>query len=138
MGKFPFMGDGIGGRIVGDVFFATSTTGLSIFDLSEPSSPKQLGTIALDVHWENEDVPTNGKVLGIAASTGGTNCPLDEQAAGCLNLYDVSNPAAPTYITSALGFGAHTAECVLDCTWFYGSEGQIVDARDSRTRRCWT
>ncbi len=128
VGKFPFMGDGIGGRVIGDIFYATSTTGLSVFDLSDPGAPKQLGTMMVDIHWENEDVPTNGKVLAISASSGGTNCPTGET--GCLNLYDVSNPASPTYISSAVNFSAHTAECVLDCTWFYGSEGQIVDARD--------
>ena len=128
VGKFPFMGDGIGGRVIGDIFYATSTVGLFTFDVSDPGAPKQLGSTMFDIHWENEDVPTNGKVLGISASAGGTNCPSGET--GCLNLYDVSDPASPTYISSAVGFSAHTAECVLDCSWFYGSEGQIVDARD--------
>lgn len=132
VGKFPLMGDGIGGRVVGDIFYATSTVGLFIFDISDPADPQHLGGITTDVHWENEDVPTNGKILGISASLGGTACPVGEQAGGCLNLYDVTDPANPTQISSAVGIGAHTAECVLDCTWFYGSEGQIVDARDPK------
>ena len=132
VGKFPLMGDGVGGRVVGDIFFATSTTGLFIFDISDPANPKQLGNMTMDVEFENEDVPTNGKILGISASLFGVNCPAGEQAGGCLNLYDVTDPASPSLISSVTGVSAHTMECVLDCTWFYGSEGQIVDARNPK------
>jgi hypothetical protein len=132
VGRFPQMGDGVGGRVLGNIFYATSTTGLFIFDISDPANPKQLGNATMDIEFENEDVPTNGKILGISASTFGINCPPGEQAGGCLNLYDVSDPTKPSLITSVTGVSAHTMECVLDCTWFYGSEGQIVDARNPK------
>jgi hypothetical protein len=136
LGKFPQLGDGVGGRVVGNIFYATSTTGLFIFDISDPGNPKQLGNMTMDVEFENEDVPTNGKILGISASTFGVNCETPDVASGgCLNLYDVSDPAAPSLIKSVMGTSAHTMECVFDCTWFYGSEGQIVDARDPKNAK---
>ena len=132
VGKFPQLGDGVGGRIVGDIFYATSTTGLFIFDVKDPANPKQLGSMTAEIEFENEDVPTNGKILGISASLFGLQCPTGNEVGGCLNLYDVTDPASPELLGSATGIGAHTAECVFDCTWFYGSEGQIVDARDPK------
>jgi hypothetical protein len=134
LGSFKPMGDGVGARIIGNTMYATSTTGLFVFDVSDPENPKQLGNFTVDVEFENEDVPTNGKILGISAGTFGVQCgPTD--ATGCLNLYDVTDPANIKLIKTVTGVGAHTMECVLDCTWFYGSEGQIVDARDPKNAK---
>jgi hypothetical protein len=135
VGTFKQMGDGVGARIIGTTMYATSTTGLFIFDVSDPESPKQLGTFTMDVEFENEDVPTNGKILGVAAGTFGLQCETGSEAAGCVNLYDVSDPAKVTLIRSVVGKSPHTVECVLDCTWFYGSEGQIIDARDPKNAK---
>ena len=134
VGNFRPMADGVGARIIGNTMYATSTHGLLIFDISDPENPKQLGSTTLDVEFENEDVPTNGKILGISASTFGINCG-SEAPGGCLNLYDVTDPENVTLIKTVEGISAHTAECVLDCTWFYGSEGQIVDARDPKNAK---
>ena len=129
VGNFRPLADGVGARIIGTTMYATSTHGLHIFDVSDAANPKQLGQTTLDIEWENEDVPTNGKILGISASLAGVGC-NPPSATGCLNLYDVSDPENVSLIKSVEGMSAHTSECVLDCTWFYGSEGQIVDARD--------
>ena len=130
LGAFKLAGDGTGARIVGDTLFATSSLGLFIFDIKDPENPQLLGSYNVAVHFENEDVPTNGKILGISDSTVGQACGPGEQGGGCLLLYDVTTPAAPRLIKAVTGISAHTAECVFDCTWFYGSEGQIVDARN--------
>ena len=132
LGGLKQAGDGVGARIVGKYMYVTSTTHLGIFDISNPEAPEQVGAITADVEFENEDVPTNGKILGISASTFGFMCggPGTLPVEGCLNIYDVSTPAAPSLITSVVGAGEHTHDCILDCTYFYGSEGAIVDARD--------
>lgn len=135
LGNFRAMGDGIGARIIGNTMYATSTTGLFVFDVSDPENPRQLGSFTADVEFENEDVPTNGKILGISASAFGVQCGAGEALAGCLNLYDVSDPANIRLIKTVTDVSAHTMECVLDCTWFYGSEGQIVDARDPKNAK---
>jgi hypothetical protein len=135
IGSFKPVGDGVGARIIGNRMFVTSTTHLSVLDITTPETPKVIGTFTLDVEFENEDVPTNGKILGISASTFGVNCSTPSAlGSGCLNLYDVSG-TTPTLIKSVMGAGNHTQDCVLDCTYFYGSEGTIVDARDPKNAK---
>ena len=51
-------------------------------------------------------------------------------ATNCLNVYDVTDPSSPSLLSSVDGAGDHTSECVLDCSYFYGDGGTIVDARD--------
>jgi hypothetical protein len=135
IGNVRTVGDGVGATIVGNYMYVTSTLSLSIFDITDAENPVQVGISTLDVEFENEEVPTNGKILGISGQIGckdpsQMNGPdFGSDATGCLSLYDVSNPAAPRYIRSVAGAGEHTQACVLDCTWFYGSSGAIVDAR---------
>jgi hypothetical protein len=136
VGSIRTVGDGVGATIIGNTMYVTSTVSLSIWDITNAESPQQIGVFAVDVEFENEEVPTNGKILGISGQIGckdptAINGPdFGSNATGCLTLYDVSNPAAPTVIKSVSGAGEHTNACVLDCTWFYGSGGAITDARD--------
>jgi hypothetical protein len=130
-------GDGVGAKIVGKYMYVTSTTGLLIYDIeADPENPPLVGTEAFNLEFENEEVPTNGKILGISADT--FCVPVDpvgigNSAAGtdnCLSIYDVSNPAAPQLLTVVNGAGDHTSACVLDCQYFMGSYGSVTDARD--------
>src|SRR3954463_8495535 len=43
--------------------FVTSGKNISIYDIANPASPKLLGSMKANVAWENEEVPTNGKIL---------------------------------------------------------------------------
>jgi len=130
-------GDGVGARIIGNFMYVTSTTHLTIFDITDAEAPKMMGAVTMDVEFENEDVPTNGKVLGISASIGCETVTLvtNPGTNNCLNLYDVSNPAAPKFVKAVPGAGDHTSECVLDCTYFYGDSGSITDARDLKSAK---
>jgi len=131
-------GDGVGGRIVGDHLYVTSTKSLEIYDIkSDPENPALVNVTTLDVEFENEEVPTNGKLLGISGEisacrdiTAGLADPTAIVAGGCLNLYDVSDQTNPVFLKSVAGAGDHTQSCVYDCQYFYGSSGTIVDARD--------
>jgi len=60
LGTFRQLGDGVGARVIGNILYATSTTGLFVFDITDPAKPKHLGTMTADVEFENTDVPTNG------------------------------------------------------------------------------
>src|SRR3954452_25457666 len=62
-------GDGVGARIVGHYLYVTSTKDLEIFDITKPEDPQQVGSLNLHVEFENEEVPTNGKLLGISGQT---------------------------------------------------------------------
>ena len=85
----------------------------------------------VNVAWENEEVPTNGKLLAVASdfySAGDADCVAAMAPDGCVQFFDVRDPANITKV-GTIPIANHTAECVLDCQYFYGRAGTIIDAR---------
>ena len=119
-----------GAKVVGDRLFVTSGKNISAYDISTPESPKPIGTMTTNVSWENEEVPTNGKVLAVASDfySAMPSCVSELKVTGCIQIFDVRDPANMKEI-GTIPVANHTAECVLDCQWFYGRAGTIVDAR---------
>ena len=71
--RIKTVGDGVGAKIVGPYMYVTTTKSLSIYDIkTDPAHPKPVGQDTVDVEFENEEVPTNGKILGISGQIG---CP---------------------------------------------------------------
>jgi hypothetical protein len=131
----PDIGVTTGARIVGDRMFVTSAKNISIYDISTPESPQMLGFLP-NASWENEEVPTNGKILAFASDffSAMPNCVNSSEpigtgrVTGCVQFFDVRDPANIKEI-GITPRANHTAECVLDCQYFYGSAGTIIDAR---------
>jgi len=131
--------DGVGGRVVGDKLYVTTTKDLQIYDISTPTNPVRQGTTTVDVEFENEQVPTDGKVLGISGQTSSVTtqaapCLADFEASrGCLLLFDVRDATAPKLVQSIKGAGDHTSTCLTvagqSCAYMYGSSGSISDIR---------
>ena len=127
--------DGVGARVVGNYLYVTSTKDLEIYDISTPADPQLMGTLTLDVEFENEQVPTDGAVLGISGQTpsltGAGVCPsfYPTSSSGCLVIFDVRDKAHPTQVAAVQGAGDHTSTCILNCTYMYGSAGSITDLR---------
>jgi hypothetical protein len=120
-----------GAKIVGSRMFVTSGRNISIYDISDPASPKSLGAMKTNIAWENEEVPTNGKVLAVASdfySVGVPECVAAMAATGCVQFFDVRDPSNIRQV-GTIPIANHTAECVLDCRYFYGRAGTIIDAR---------
>jgi hypothetical protein len=120
-----------GAKIVGQRMFVTSGRNISIYDISDPASPRRLGALKTNIAWENEEVPTNGKVLAVASdfySVGVPECVAALAAAGCVQFFDVRDPSAIKQV-GTIPIANHTAECVLNCQYFYGRAGTIIDAR---------
>jgi hypothetical protein len=85
----------------------------------------------VNVAWENEEVPTNGKLLAVASdfySVGVPECVAAGAVTGCVQLFDVRDPANIKQV-GVIPEANHTAECVLDCQYIYGRAGTIIDAR---------
>jgi hypothetical protein len=121
-----------GAKVIGDRMFVTSGKNISIYDISDPASPTALGAMKVNVAWENEEVPTNGKVLVVASdfySVGVPECVAALAADGCVQFFDVRDPANIKQV-GTIPIANHTAECVLDCRYVYGRAGTIIDARD--------
>jgi hypothetical protein len=120
-----------GAKVVGDRLFVTSGKNISIYDISDPASPRGLGLLKTNIAWENEEVPTNGKVLAVASdfySVGVPECVAALAPDGCIQFFDVRDPANIRQV-GVVPIANHTAECALDCRYFYGRAGTIIDAR---------
>jgi hypothetical protein len=119
-----------GAKVVDDRLFVTSGKNISIYDISDPASPQQLGQMEVNVAWENEEVPTNGKVLAVASDFYSLvpECVAELAVDGCVQFFDVRDPANITQIAT-VPIANHTIECALNCKYFYGRAGTIIDAR---------
>src|SRR3954453_14167781 len=85
-----------GAKVVGDRMFVTSGKNISIYDISDPAKPVNLGGMKTNVAWENEEGPTNGKGAGVASDfypLGVPECVAAGGATGCVQLFDVRDPA---------------------------------------------
>src|SRR3954452_2206230 len=119
-----------GAKVIGDRLYVTSGKNISIYDISKPESPQALGSMKVNVDWENEEVPTNGKVLAVASDFYSTTpaCVAALRVTGCVQFFDVRDPSNITEV-GTIPIANHTAECVLDCQYFYGRAGTIIDTR---------
>jgi hypothetical protein len=119
-----------GAKVVGDRLYVTSGKNITIYDISKPESPQTLGSMKVNTAWENEEVPTNGKVLAVASDfySVTASCLSALKVTGCIQFFDVRDPSNIKEV-GAVPVANHTAECVLDCQYFYGKAGTIVDAR---------
>src|SRR3954453_23856302 len=116
-----------GAKVVKNRLYVTSGKNISIYDVSKPESPQPLGSMKVNVAWENEEVPTNGKVLAVASDfySAVPSCLSALAADGCVQLFAVRAPSNIEEVGST-PVANHTAECVLDCQWFYGRAGTII------------
>lgn len=105
----------------GDFLFVTSAQRLSIFDISAPLTPTLVGSAVSPNPIHGELLPTNGETLLLNDGLGGRTLDV-------WNVEDRSNPVLITTITDVPD--EHWA-CINSCTWAYGSEGSVVDLRDS-------
>ena len=121
-----------GAKVIGNRLYVTSGKNLTIYDISNPAAPVTMGTLKANIAWENEEVPTNGKVLAVASDFYSLMPSCLSQSVmsvtGCVQFFDVRDPTNIKEL-GAVPKANHTAECVLDCQWFYGRAGTIIDAR---------
>ncbi len=81
-----------GAKIVGKRMFVTSGKNISVYDISKPETPRALGSMKLNIMWQNEEVPTNGKVLAFASDTYSITPDCAPQVVGCVQFFDVETP----------------------------------------------
>ena len=130
VGQIPNPG-AIGARFRGDHMYVTTSTGLTVYDVSDPATPAEVGRLPLP-HFENEDVDLGGDILLISNDAA--------ESTGILYVIDISDPTSPT-IRSAFPMGGnpveggpgHTASCILDCRFAWVTDGgaiKVIDLRD--------
>ncbi len=122
LGNVPLHADTAGAHYRDGYLYVTSSHELTIYDARNPELPVPLSTLPIPQtpYFAEEDVDTNGKVLLVGTL-------------GKLFVFDVRDKAHPALSATLDGGDEHTISCVLDCTWGYGSYGEIVDLRDPAT-----
>ena len=124
--------NGVGGRVVGDYFYANDQNKIMIFDIKDPLNPVRVGQLPMPQEWElsREDLDTNGEIMlvpnTLVASADGT----PRAGTNALYVVDVEDKTNPQIIGTLPGAAQHTFSCILDCKWGYGSDGNIVDLRN--------
>jgi hypothetical protein len=114
--------DSSGARLKDGYFYITTERDLTIYDVRDPENPVQVGHLLFTTSpgtpvYTEEDPDTNGRIL----LTWNGNA---------LQVIDVSDKTNPHIVGTVDGPDQHTISCALDCTWAYGTEGEIVDLRD--------
>jgi hypothetical protein len=132
----------VSARAVGNLLYVSAVSGVSIYDVSDPRTPRRIGRLELP-NAQNEDVDVGNGVMLV------TDDPFGGR--GILHVVDVRDPRHPRvlsrYSTWAPGldlFGlgsspgrggiGHTATCIQSCRWAWlaGSPDgiEVVDLRD--------
>ena len=119
LANVPLHADTAGARLLDGYLYLTSSHELTIYDARTPESPVLLSTFPLPQtpYFAEEDVDTNGRVLLIGT-------------VGKLFVFDVRDKSRPMLAGTLDGGDEHTISCVLDCSYGYGSYGEIVDLRN--------
>jgi len=129
--NFATQHDTAGAKLLGKYFYITTERDLTIYDVSAPENPVQVGHLDFptedlqNYYFTEEDPDTNGKIL-ITSNE------------GAVEVIDVSDKTNPQFISKLAGESSHTITCVLDCTWAYGASGgggktgTIIDLRDPK------
>ena len=128
-------GQAAGAKVIGHYLYVTSSKDIEIYDITTPSAPALVSQLSdVEIGWENEQVPTNGRILGFSqqgtgyafVSAGGC-ATVNQSTTNCLVIWDVTDKANPKIITTISGAGDHTSTCVFDCRYMIGSSGSVSD-----------
>ena len=130
----PLSQNGVGGRLIGKFFYMNDQNKVMVYDVSDPLDPQMVGFVPMPQEWQfsREDLDGNGKILVVPNTASGQNDGnvQTESAANAVYIIDVEDKTNPTIISKVPGAAQHTFSCVLDCTFAYGSSGNIIDLRN--------
>ncbi|MEA2446480.1 MAG: hypothetical protein QOK47_117 [Actinomycetota bacterium] len=128
----PFAQDGVGGRVVGDYFYANDQNKVMVFDIKDPVNPVLTGVVPMPQEWlfSREDLDGNDKVIVVPNTVTASADGQARAGTNALYIIDVEDKSNPVIVGTLPGAGSHTSSCVLDCSYVYNSSGQIIDIRD--------
>ena len=128
----PFGQNGVGGRLIGRYFYMNDQNKVMIYDVKDPLNPTLTGFVPMPQEWQfsREDIDGNGKILVVPNTVTGFADGQPDASLNAVYIIDVEDKTNPRIISKVLGAAQHTVSCILDCTWAYGSGGNIIDLRD--------
>ena len=114
------VGGAISGAVLdGDYLYVTTSTTLSIYDVSNPIAPVLLAAKPSPHFIYGELLSTQGEILLLNDGIGG----------GTLDIWNVEDKTNPILAGSISGVNDEHVSCLIQCTWAYGSNGSIIDLR---------
>ena len=130
----PIAQNGVGGRLIGKYFYMNDQNKVMVYDVSDPVNPEMIGFVPMPQEWQfsREDLDGNGKILLVPNTASGQNdgSPQTSSPTNAVYIIDVEDKTNPKIISKVPGAAQHTFSCILDCTWAYGSSGNIIDLRN--------
>ncbi|HVE74076.1 MAG TPA: hypothetical protein VNA30_03160 [Mycobacteriales bacterium] len=138
LANIPELKTAISLNFIGNTMFASTTTGIYAYDVSNPAAPAILGALPQYI-WENEDVDVDPvrKLLFLSRDPRGFTTPAYSGFPyGAVQVIDVSIPHAMTQISMTLLPGGHTTSCVDKCnyTWTGGPSTGVGQPADWKGR----
>jgi hypothetical protein len=121
----------VGGRVVGNYFYANDQNKVMIFDLEDPENPALTGVVPMPQEWlfSREDLDGNSKVIVVPNTVTASADGQPRVGTNALYIIDVEDKTNPVIVGTLAGAGSHTSSCVLNCKYVYNSNGQIIDIR---------
>ena len=128
----PIAQDGVGGRVIGDYFYANDQNKIMIFDIKNPEDPQMVGTLPMPQEWllSREDLDGNNSVIVVPNNVTASADGQVRSETNALYIINVEDKTNPVIVGTLPGAGSHTSSCVLNCKYVYNSNGQIIDIRD--------
>jgi len=128
----PLAQDGVGGKPIGDYFYANDQNKIMIFDTATPEDPQLVGFVPMPQEWlfSREDLDGNDSVIVIANTVTASADGSPSAGTNALYIIDVEDKTNPQIVGKLPGAGSHTSSCILDCRYVYNSNGQIIDIRN--------
>jgi hypothetical protein len=136
LAKLPEAAGAIGARFSpdGDTMYVTGASGLLVYDVTQPQSPRRLGALALP-HFENEDVDT-GRVGGRDVVVISNDPSFT--GVGVIYVIDVTNPSAPSILSATPvevpvvngvagtpgSSNGHITSCIQGCRYLWSTGSQ--------------
>ena len=118
----PFeVGTSTGVTIQGKYMYLTSWKNISVYDVSDPTSPELLDIEPVGFWFENEDVEVtpDGDYLFFSEST----------PQNSLHVWNVEDKSNISKVADVAGAGGHIFSCVLKCRYGYSTSGKIIDLK---------
>lgn len=123
LASIPELKSAISIGFIDDTMFVSTVAGLFTYDVSDPASPRPLGTLPMYV-WENEDMdvdPVRKRVF-ISRDPRGFTSPATPGSLfpkGAVHVIDVSDPSLPKQIGFFTLPAGHTSTCVNSCDFLW-------------------
>ncbi|HYN35707.1 MAG TPA: hypothetical protein VEV82_01915, partial [Actinomycetota bacterium] len=123
--NIPEMKSAIALAFIKDTMFVSTVHGIYSYDVSDPATPKLLGSVPMYI-WENEDMTIDVKrnLLFVSRDPRGFTTPVSPGSAfpyGAVHIISVKDPSAMLQLNVIPVPAGHTTTCINKCQYIWTS-----------------